>query len=61
MDGTNFGRFGIGDHDVPPSASNEGLDGEGYRAFAQRGFHLAEPVPGIERAFEEFEWGAVEY
>ena len=47
-------RSVLGNHDVPASAADEGLDGKGCGNVAERGFHLAEPVSRIERSFEEF-------
>lgn len=43
----------IGHHDVPASLADAHLDGKGCRVAAQRGLHLAELVPRLERTSEE--------
>lgn len=47
--------FFLGNHDVPTGITDEKLDGEGYRASSERGFHLAEPVSGVECASEKLQ------
>lgn len=42
-----------GNHDVPASITDAGLDGKGHRATVERGFYLAEFVPGIECPLKE--------
>ena len=44
-----------GDHDVPASATDAGLDGERYRTAAQRGVHMAEFIPWLECSSEELQ------
>ena len=44
----------IGDYDVPTSFTNAGLDRKGHRAPPERGVHMAEPVPRLQRTSEEF-------
>lgn len=37
-----------GDYDVPSSPSHTKLDGEGNRASAERGVHMAKPIPELK-------------
>lgn len=46
----------LGDHDVFAGIADKKLDGKRYRTSLERGFHLAEPIPRLERTSQKLQW-----